>query len=250
MRLILTLSLILLASPVWAAITLGTTSTAESTVPFVSTSHNHSMASDDNFVLVCLAERDTNASGMTAGSATVTVGGVSATLIGATQSPTNILRAAMFYLLSPPTGTVIVNVTGDTGADRMIVSVLSLKGVAQSSTFDTYGGNSSSGSANADINSLPSAVGELGVMCGAVRTSASTPSPDATSPVSVEQIDIAHTDATSVRGFVYTEDGAAPSLDMRVDLSASEHWAAGAISIRPLAVTSSGTRNRKALLLP
>jgi hypothetical protein len=82
-------------------------------------------------------------------------------------------------------------------------------------------------------------------MCGASATAASTASPDATAPTSTEQLDVAHTNATSVRNWVYTEDGAATSIDMRVDLASSVRMAAVAVSIRGDSVDSFGPLRRR-----
>lgn len=229
------------------AVSVDTTSTAEGVVSggTASTSHSHTIAADADVVLVCLAERDANASGFTANTASVTVGGASATQLIAVQESTPQVRMALFYKLAPTTGSQTVAATADTGADLLVTSVISLKGVSQTGTFNVAGSTSSTGTTNVDINSLASAVGEFAIMCGASATAASTASPDATAPTSTEQLDVAHTNATSVRNWVYTEDGAATSIDMRVDLASSVRMAAVAVSIRGDSVDSFGPLRRR-----
>lgn len=247
MKTLLAISLWLLAcGTAQAAVTPDATGSGEGTT---SASYAHSIASDATLILVCLAERDTNASGFTANSASVTVDGQAATQLIAVQDGTPQSRMVMFYKVAPSTGSVTISSTADTGTERLVTASLSLKGAATSSTFNTATSNSSLGSTDADVNTIASASGEFGVLCGASLTAASSASADATTPVSTEQLDIAHTDATSVRNWIYTEDGAASSIDMRVDLASSVRWSAVAVSIRAAASPSS-TRHRGVVLLP
>lgn len=243
-RQILALAALLTALlPTWAlaAITVDTVGNGEG---LTSSSYSHTIAADANFVGVCLAERDTDASGITASSASVTVGGQSATQLTAIQNADNTVRIVLFYKLTPLTGAQTIATTADTGTDRLVTGSISLKGVAQTSTFNTAGSSSNNNSTDADINGLASAVGELAIMCGASATAASSASADATAPVSTEQQDVAHTNATSVRNWIYTEDGAATSIDMRVDLASSVRWSAVAVSLRPIASTFGALRRR------
>lgn len=245
-RLVLLVLALVLPSVALGAVTIDTISSSEGFTSggTGSTSHSHTIAADANLVLVCLAERDANASGITADTSSVTVGGAAATKLIGVQESTPQVRSVMFYKLAPATGSQTIAATADTGSDLLVTSVISLKGVAQTGTFNTAGSNSSTGSTNADINGLASAVGEFAVLCGASATAASSSSADATSPVSTEQSDVAHTNGTSVRGWIYTEDGAATSIDMRVDLASSVRWAAVASSLRPL-VSSAGPLRRR-----
>jgi len=233
--------------PADAAITLGTASSAEAAVGTPNTlSYSHVVEASANAVIVCLAERDTNASGFTVDTASVTIGGQAATqLIGQFNGVS--IRSVLFYKLAPPTGTQTIAVTGDTGGERLVVATVALQGVAQTSTFNTAAGAGTTAVTDMDINTLASAVGEVAVMCGAIRTSAVTPSPDATAPTSTELVDVAHTDSTSVRVFMYTESGASTSIDMRVDASASADWAGTAVSIR---AGTANTRRREVIWLP
>lgn len=197
--------------------------------------YNHPIAADANFIFVCVSERNTAVTGFT-NTATVTVGGASATKVtgGAAQSADGGVRVSLFYKASPATGTQSIVVVGDSGTDRMTVESISLKGVDTGSPFNTVSTAVSNGSTNADVDALASATGELAVLCGVSGSAAGSPSPDATSPVSTEQVDITHTDPTSMHGFIYTEAGAPTSINMRVDLAASIRWAASAVSVRGL----------------
>ena len=229
----------------WGAITVDNVDSLEGTT--TSANKNVTVGGSVNLAMVFVCQRDTDASGFTAGTASVTVGGAAATSLTAIQNADGLTRMAPFYRLAPATGTVNVAVTPDTGADRWVAGVAVFTGVAQTSTFNTEGTNSSNATTNADIDALASAVGELGVLGGCVRTATSTPSPDATAPTSTEILDVAHTNATSVRVFIYTEDGASSTIDMRVDLSASERWSGWAASLRP---TASAFRRRGAVMYP
>lgn len=246
----LLISAILCASPAWSAITLdNAASFGDGTAAANPQSSSVTIAADANLAIVCLAERDTNSSNFTASTASVTVGGVAATQLTAVQTSDNLIRSVLFYKLAPATGSVTVQATPDTGSDLMAVGVLTFKGVAQSGTFNTAATNSSTGSANADVDGLASSVGELAVLCGATRLSTTTASPDATTPVSTEQLDYVTTGgAIFVRMFSYTEDGASSSINMRVDLAGSDRWAAAAVSLRPLLTTA--VRHRSTVLLP
>lgn len=228
------------SAPAWSqAITIDNVTSAEAPVgtPGTVTFNSHAIAADANAVLIGVCERDTNASGYTVDTATVTVSGVSATqVIG--QGNGASMRSVLFRLLAPATGSPSIVVNGDTGTDRMIVGVISLKNVASSSAFNTAGGVGAVGTTDGDIDGLASAADEFAVMVGCIRTATPTPSPDATAPVSTEQLDVAHTDATSVRVYLYTEAGAASSINMRTDFSVSADWAATAVSIRPGLLTN------------
>lgn len=248
-NLILTGLLLLTVSTAQAAITLDNSTAFGDGGSGNSQSGSLSIAADANLVIVCLAERDTNSSNFTASTATVTIGGVSATQVIGSQTSDNLVRSVMFRLLSPPTGSVTVSATGDTGSELLAVGVMSFKGVVQTGTFNTAASNSNTGSTNADIDGLLSATGEMGVMCGTVRANTSTPSPDATAPASTEVFDYVTTGgAVFIRVFGYIEDGDTASINMRVDLSGSERWAATGVSIRPIVASTS--RHRRAVMLP
>ena len=230
--LIVLLVLMFVPAHSWAAITFDASTTMEG---LTTTSGNATIAADANVALICLAQRDTNSSGITANTASVTVGGEAATQLSGVCSDSCgalAVRAVWFYKLAPATGTVAIAATSDTGTDRIVTGVVSYKGVAQTSTFNTPGTNSSTSSAAMDVDSLASAIGELGVLCGAISGSGTTPSADATVPVSTERVDTAHTNATSVRVTTYEEAGDTSTINMRVDLSASVRWAAVAASMR------------------
>lgn len=247
MMLFFFLIIVLVSSESRAAVTIDNTTSAEANVGTPNSIPNytgHTIAADADAILIGVCMRDTNASGYTNDTATVTVGGVSATQILAVDNTVSI-RLALFRLLAPTTGTPSIAVAGDTGTDRLIIGVMSLKGVAQSGSFNTASSNYGLGVTDADIDSLASATGEFAIMAGCIRLNTITPSADATSPVSTEQLDVAHTDSTSVRVFLYTEDGASSAINMRVDLSGSGDWAGVAVSVRPESDTSFGPLRRR-----
>jgi hypothetical protein len=118
----------------------------------------------------------------------------------------------------------------------MVTGVMSFKGVAQASTFNGSGTTAEGDSRNADVDSIASAVGEMGVLCGAAQQGGVDLSvaPDGGAPASTEQFDLRQSaGGASILGFGYTEDGAVTSIAMRVNLSASVNWAAEAVSLRP-----------------
>lgn len=236
-RLIVLLLVLWAPAPLWAAITVDTVSGSGGTT---STSHSHTVAADANLVMACVVERE---DGLAVAQATsVTIGGQAMTALpsGAGVNSTTRLRAEWFYRLAPSTGAQTVAVTGGAGTDRMVTTVITLKGAAQSSTFNTPSvlGSTAAGT-NVDLNSIASAVGELGLLCGISRVETVTPSPDAATPVSTELIEQPfNSGGTSTLGFIYSEDGASPTIDMRVDLSGNEIWAVSGVSVRAAAAAS------------
>lgn len=248
-NIILVWLLLLTASTAQAAVTLDNSTAFGISGTGNSQSGSLAISSDANLAIVCLSERDSNSSNFTTDTATVTIGGVTAVQLIGAHSSDEIVRSVMFYLLSPPTGTVTVSATGDTGSELLTVGVMSFKGVAQTGTFNVASSNSNTGSTNADIDGLLSATGEVGVMCGTVRANTSTPSPDATSPSSTEIFDyVAPSGSIFIRVFGYIEAGDTGSINMRVDLSGSERWAVTGVSIRPIVAATS--RHRRAVMLP
>jgi hypothetical protein len=211
-----------------APITFDAASSSEGTT---STSHSATIASDANLALVCVASA---AYGLNVQQATsVTIGGEAAThLVGFNQTADNIVRADIWYTLAPPTGSQTVAVTSHASTNYTVTGVMTFKGVAQSSTFNTTA-TAAGHTANADIAHLASAVGEMGVMCGGFRNEAATVSPDAGKPVSVERFEREHATRISAGGFGYTEDGAVTSIAMRVNLSVAKHWTVVGVSLRP-----------------
>jgi hypothetical protein len=228
--------LLLLPTYAGAAITFDT---ASGSGGLSSTSHSHTVAADANIAIICTAQRETGLA--VAQSTSVTIGGQAADgmLVGVNNS-TNNVRAELWYKLSPLTGAQTVAVTGGAGTDRMVTTVMTWKNVAQTSTFNTAAsiGSTASGT-NADLNGIASAVGEMAVLCGSVRVLTATPSPDATAPVSTERIEQGFdSGGTTHMGFGYSEDGAASTVDMRIDLAGSETWALVAASMREVAASS------------
>lgn len=241
------LLLLLLLAPTfgYAAVTVDTTSSGEGISATTATSsHSHTIAADANLVVVCLAERDTDAGGITADTASVTVGGASATKLNAVTNPDATSRGVFFYKLAPATGSQTIAVTADTGTNRLTTGVISLKGAAQTSTFNTSSTNSSNTGTDADLNGIASAVGEFVVLCGSSVTAAASASPDATAPASTEQLDVANSDSTSIRVWVYTEDGAASTTDIRVDLASGNRWTMVGVAVRQLSSAFGPMRRR------
>lgn len=238
---------LLLCVPSWvdAAVTVDTTSSGEGISATTATSsHSHTIAADANLVIVCLAERDSDAGGLTADTASVTVGGASATKLNAVTNPDATSRGVFFYKLAPATGSQTIAVTADTGTNRLTTGVISLKGAAQTSTFNTSSTNSSNTGTNADLNGIASALGEFVLVCGSSVTAAASATPDATAPTSTEQLDVANSDSTSIRVWIYTEDGAASTTDIRVDLASGNRWTTVGSSIRPLSAAFGPLRGR------
>jgi hypothetical protein len=211
-----------------APITFDAASTSEGTT---STSHSHTIASDANIALVCVASADYGLDVQQATS--VKIGGEAAThLVGFNQTSDNIVRADIWYKLAPRTGSQTVAVTSDATTDFTVTGVMTFKGVAQSSTFNTTA-TAAATTANVDIAKIASAVGEMGVMCGGFRNEAATVNPDAEKPVSVERFEREHATRISEGGFGYTEDGAVTSIAMRVNLSVAKNWTVVGVSLRP-----------------
>jgi hypothetical protein len=226
------LVLLLLPSPSWAAITFDTASGGGGTN---STSHSHTVAADANIAIICTAQREIGLA--VAQPSAVTIGGENATHLVGVNNSTNNLRADLFYKLAPLTGAQTVAVTGGVDTDRMVTTVMTWKGVAQTSTFNTASslGSTASGT-NADLDGIASALGEMVVLCGSSRVNTATPSPDATAPASTERIEQGFdSGGITTMGFAYSEDGAASTVDVRIDLAVSETWALVAASMRPLA---------------
>jgi hypothetical protein len=249
MRRLLLIGLCTLLAPIWAqaAITIDATSSVASAPPATTTSHSHPIASDANFVGVCVASRDF---GLAVGSvSSVTVGGAAATFVGRAQSGNAGVSAELWYIVNPATGSQTVAVTNAATNDRTLTTVISLKGVATSPTTGTPVTAGDAGpSVDVNVDGIGSAVGELGLLCGVGRVNTATVAADAAAVVSTEQIEAAHTDATSMVGYIYTEAGASPTIDMRVDLSTSERWGAVGVSVKPLVATTS--RKRGAVFYP
>lgn len=217
-----------LTTPTWAAITIDATTTAEGTGTG-NISLSHTAAADATLALACVGERSTTAT--LSGTTTATYAGNAMTQIG-TLINTARTKATLFYYVSPGSGSSTVAMSRATGSDRYIMSVTTLKGTATSSIFNTAatGGNTTS---SLDINSVASAVGDLVWFCGLQTTTTPVITPDATSPVSTELVDVDHTGGFGLNLFVYYEDGANSTVDMRVDSDTATYWSGVAVSIAP-----------------
>jgi hypothetical protein len=234
-RFIFSFSLLLCASPAWAAITYDTASSTSADA--TTTTHDHTVAADANIAIACVAQRDT---GGAVGAATgATIGGEAMTLItsgGLTHSG-SVLRLDVFYKLAPLTGTQSVVATGHANTDAIVTGVITLKGAAQTDTFNTTDTAQGTGT-DASIIDTASAVGELVVGCFNVRTFSTTLTAEGTAPVSTERWKDSEDEAGATNGLVaagYTEAGAATDIDMRVTLGSSVQWEGIAVSIRAAA---------------
>ena len=222
--------LLLLSSPAWSAVTFDTFSTSTEIADDILT-HNHTFAATANLAVVIVGIRDGASSPVAVSS--VTVGGQAATLVpgcAINASPTTV-RVEMWALVSPPTGVQSVSADASGGGgtnDEMAMSVLSFIGAATSNTFGTCVTLGAT-TAAVDLNSIGSAVGEMGVL-GLAANAGPTCSADATSPVSTERTEV--TVPANITNCSYTEDGAATSINMLVDLGTSQRVAAVAVSIR------------------
>jgi hypothetical protein len=240
------LTLLLLAcgvSPVWAAITFDAASiTTEGTT---STTGNATIAADANIAIVCVHIRESTGAVQPATAATV--GGAAATFLAGVTQAGNVIRTELWYKLAPATGTVAITSTGHASTDIMVADVMSFKGVAQTSTFNTAK-TASGDSTNVDVTSIASAVGEVVAYCGTIRGEANTASADGTAPTSTERYEDPTAASPGFTAFGYTEDGAATSIDMRVDITLTGQWAAVAASMRAAAATA--TRRNGSVVFP
>ena len=243
---ILLIGLILFPVPLLAAVTVDSSAGCGGTN---SASCSLTIAADANAVMVCFTQRDTGSAVQPGVSASV--GGQAATFLGGAQNSGNSTRVEFWYKLAPLTGPQTIAVTGDAATDRLAMAAVSLKNVAQTSTFNTKSeiGSTVNGT-NADLDGIASAVGEFVFLCGGARVQGAAPSPDATAPVSTEIIEQPFDSAgVSTITWAYSEAGASPTVNMRMDLAASDAYALVAASIRELVVAATG-RNRGAVLLP
>lgn len=227
-KLLLVWLVLAMACPAWAAIIIGTACTAMTGT--TSTSGSCTIDADANIAIICVATRENGANAVIPSA--VTVGGAAATALSGIRDASGCFRTDLFYKLSPATGSQTVAVTSGAGTDMTITGVMIFKGVAQTSTFNTPGTFTSPNSADADIDSLASAVGEMGVLCGGHHDGGAV-SADVTTPVSTEQFDT-QCPSISWRGWGYTEAGAVSTINMRVTIPAGIESVAVAASMRAL----------------
>lgn len=238
MKHLLIILLLLLPAQLHAAITIDGTPSFTAGLngtgdPDLSVSHT---STAPTLALACVLERAT-ANNMGASTSVPTYAGNAMTLVtGATQTQATRMKTSMYYYVNPASGTQTVALpTVSTNSTRYALSVITLAGTATTSIFNTAGTNGADSGTDLDVDSLASAVGEFGVACGAQSTNAPAFSADATSPVSTEQLDedLTATDSIGLSHFIYTEDGAATSINIRVDSTVSQYWSMVAVSIRP-----------------
>lgn len=245
MRWLVLVCLLLLPYAAQAQVTVDAVSSAESAVPGTTTSHSHTIAADANLVLINVCTRDPGSAIQPVTS--VSVGGQAATLIARVQNSANALSAELWRRISPLTGSQTIAVTNDAANDRTVTTVISLKGVDTAAAFGTEVTASDPGAAdaNVDVNGIGSQVNDLVIMGGCARVNTTTVAPDATVPVSTEQVERAHADSTALIGFIYSENGASPTVDMRADLTPAERWAAVGVSVHSTASASSAAFKRR-----
>ena len=159
---ILLIGLILFPVPLLAAVTVDSSAGCGGTN---SASCSLTIAADANAVMVCFTQRDTGSAVQPGVSASV--GGQAATFLGGAQNSGNSTRVEFWYKLAPLTGAQTIAVTGDAATDRLAMAAVSLKNVAQTSTFNTKSeiGSTVNGT-NADLDGIASAVGEFVFLCG------------------------------------------------------------------------------------
>lgn len=249
MYIILLIGSLLSPIPALAAAALDATSFSSSGTS-AATNHNHTFSGTNRLALVCRAVRDISGA-VAIDAAAPTINGVSMTHLAGVTHNGNVVRADLYYMLNPPAGSQAVVTSPNAATDRHVTGVVSYSGVAQSSTFNTPKTTAVGlTSADVDIDTLASAVTEVAVMCISQRGSV-TFSADATTPISTERIDVAQAgDGNSVTLGLYEEDGAATSIDMRVNSTTSSQVAAVAVSIRAAAETGGGRRSTGAVILP
>lgn len=224
-RLILALLFGLVTTPAWAAVTFDAVITDTGTIQ---TSASLTIAADANLVVVVVGGRDEDGNAETPSS--VTVGGQAATLITGCEADRVAavgINTTLWAKVSPLTGaqTVVADAANN---EQMVMTALSFKGAALTNTFGTCVTLATS-TAAVDVNTIGSAVGEMGVM-GVTLNATATCAPDATAPTSDERSEFAN--GVNVQQCTYTEAGAATSIDMRADLGTARDLAAVGVSIR------------------
>ena len=234
MKTLLTMLALLWASTSWAAsITFDSFQTGEGTT---GATYDNTIAADANIAVVCVAVRDSG--GAVANVTSVEIETVPATHLTRISSG-GVMQAELWYLLSPPTGeNVTTVVASDATTEFTVAGTLTFKGVAQTDTWNTPdSATSSGGSTTLYVDGIPSAVGEMAVLCPAIRTETTTATPEGTAPVSTEVYENPHATVGSMVGAAYYEAGDTTSINMRVTLAPSVQWAAVAASMRPLVST-------------
>jgi uncharacterized repeat protein (TIGR01451 family) len=159
----------------------------------------------------------------------ITYGGTALTRLGFLDggSGSNDRRMEMWRLINPPTGTANVVVNFSSSAKAVIGSA-SFFGVNQATPNGSFVSNEAS--TNLATLTVPSAAGELVIDCMAVQGNAAT----ATVGAGQTQLwnDYSRSNGGAVVGTSSTEPGAA-SVAMTWNLSTSDYWVIGAVSLKP-----------------
>ena len=216
---ILTLAMMCSAPQGWADVTYGTASSDTGTTQ---TSQSHTIAADENAIVIFVGVRDED--GTADAVTSVTVGASSATLIAGCTATVGIIRVEAWGLLNPPTGAQTIVANG-VNSEQMSASALSFKGAGSFSACvtDTF-----SGEFAVDTDGISSSATAIAVQ-GLTFSGTTTCDPDATAPTSTERLDF--DDGVNISGCAYTEAGASPTVDIRVDLGAARTGAALGLSI-------------------
>ncbi len=212
-------------------------------------SHNFGSGAHTIAIVVrCIRE---TGGAVAADTAVPTLGGNNMTQITGVTNSGNVVRAEMYYYLSPGSGSQSIVSFPAATTDRNQTTVLEYTGVAHTSTFGTPV-TAQGSTVDINVDSISSAVGELGILGACLRRSTvsppSTVSADAATPVSTERVDVAHSQTTSTTIAAYEEAGAATSIDMRIDSNDAVQYAAIGVSMR--AAADATVRPRSPVVFP
>jgi uncharacterized repeat protein (TIGR01451 family) len=158
-----------------------------------------------------------------------TYGGTALTRLGFLDggSGSNDRRMEMWRLVNPPAGTANVVVTFSSSA-KAVIGAVSFFGVNQTTPNGSFVSNEAS--TNLVTLTVPSAAGELVIDCMTVQGNAAT----ATVGAGQTELwnDYSRSNGGAVVGCSGTEPGAA-SVTMTWNLSSTDYWVIGAVSLKP-----------------
>lgn len=205
----------------------------------------------NRIAFVCRAIRE-NGGAVAADTAVPTIGGVNTTQVGTgISNAAGVMRAELYYLLNPGSGSQTVATTPAASTDRNLTIVIEYTGVHQTTPIGTPTTVQLSVT-NLDVDSIASAVNDVVGACLSVRSQNphTAVTPDATAPVSTEQANTPHSATSStLTSAWYDEAGATTSTNIRVDLDSSAQSAAIGVAIKP-AADPVVIRNRGVVFFP
>lgn len=240
MKHLLIILLLLLPSPLWAAIAYVGSQTYEANAGSGAGGNFTFSSGANKIALVCRAIRE-NGGAVAADTAVPTINGVNTTQIGTgITNSSNVMRAELYYMVNPPAGSQAVATTPAATTDRNMTVVAEYTGVDQTTPVGTATTLSAS-TVNVDIDGIASAIDDMVVACLSIRSQDphATVAPDATAPVSTERIDQGHTATTNTLKIAfYEEAGAATSTNIRVDLDIGSQSAHVGVSLKPAAASA------------